>query len=57
VALVVLLIVRDRLPSGSHWWIWTCATGLGLGLFGLVYVPFLKRSRERTAARRAAGGS
>jgi hypothetical protein len=26
--------------------------GFGLGLFGLWYVPFLKRSRSRTAAGR-----
>ena len=55
IAFVVLLIVRDNLPSGSRWWVWTCATGLGMGLFGLWYVPRLKRSRARSAARRAAG--
>lgn len=54
VALVVLLIVRTSLPSGSRWWIWTCAAGLGMGLFGLWYVPRLKRGRARTAERRAA---
>jgi hypothetical protein len=54
IAFVVLLIVRTSLPSGSRWWIWTCATGLGMGLFGLWYVPRLKRSRSRSAARRAA---
>ncbi len=53
VALVVLLIVRDKLPAGSRWWIWTCATGLAMGLFALWYVPVLKRGRARTAARRA----
>jgi hypothetical protein len=52
VALVVLLIVRGDLPSGSRWWIWTCATGFGMGLFGLWYVPRLKRSRSRSAQRR-----
>jgi uncharacterized membrane protein len=54
IALVVLLIVRDSLPAGSRWWIWTCVTGLGMGLFGLWYVPRLKRGRARAAARRAA---
>jgi len=53
VALVVLLIVRDSLPSDARWWIWTCAAGLVMGLFGLWYVPRLKRARARTAARRA----
>jgi hypothetical protein len=52
VALVVLLLVRDHLPTGERWWIWTCATGLGLGLFGLWYVPRLKRARARAAERR-----
>jgi hypothetical protein len=54
VALVVLLLLRDKLPVASRWWIWTCVAGVGFGLFGLVYVPYLKRSRARTAARRAA---
>ena len=53
VALVVLLIVRDALPAGSRWWVWTCAVGLAMGLFALWYVPRLKRGRVRAAARRA----
>jgi Protein of unknown function (DUF2530) len=56
VALVVLLIVRDSLPPGQRWWIWTCACGLGMGLFALWYVPRLKRARARSAASRAAEG-
>ena len=54
VALVVLLIVRGSLPAGQRWWVWTCAAGLAMGLFGLWYVPRLKRGRARAAARRAA---
>jgi hypothetical protein len=54
VALVVLLIVRHRLAPADHWWIWTAASGTALGLFGLAYVPHLKRSRARAAARRTA---
>jgi hypothetical protein len=53
-ALVVLLIVRDSLPPGSRWWIWTCAAGVAMGLFALWYVPRLKRGRARAAAQRAA---
>jgi H+/Cl- antiporter ClcA len=53
VALVVLLAVRTDIPASDRWWIWTCVTGLGLGVFGLLYVPFLKRSRARAAERRA----
>jgi hypothetical protein len=53
VALVVLLIVRDRLPADARWWIWTCAAAVAMGLFALWYVPRFKRARARSAARRA----
>ena len=52
VALVVVLIARDALPAGSRWWVWTCVTGLAMGLFALWYVPVLKRGRQRAAAHR-----
>ena len=57
IALIVLLAVRTDIPASDRWWIWTCVTGVGLGLFGLLYVPFLKRSRARAAQRRARDGS
>jgi H+/Cl- antiporter ClcA len=57
IALIVLLAVRSDIPASDRWWIWTCVTGVGLGLFGLVYVPILKRSRARAAERRARAGS
>jgi hypothetical protein len=50
VALVVLLIVRGSLPAGQRWWVWTCVAGLAFGIFGLWYVPRLKRGRARAAA-------
>ena len=53
VALVVLFILRDQLPSGERWWLWTCLAGLVMGLFGLWYVPRMKRARARSAQRRA----
>jgi hypothetical protein len=53
-ALVVLLSVRSVLPADVRWWTWTCVCGLAMGLFGLWYVPFLKRKRERIAAAHAA---
>jgi drug/metabolite transporter (DMT)-like permease len=58
IALVTLLILRGHLPPGERWWVWVCALGLCMGLFGLWYVPRLKRSRARSAARRgqARGG-
>ena len=55
VALVILLIVRDSLPTGQRWWIWTCVCGIAFGIFASWYVPRLKRGRARAAARRAEG--
>ena len=49
IALIVLLAIRSEIPPGDRWWIWTCVTGVGLGVFGLLYTPHLKRSRERAA--------
>lgn len=51
IALLVLLILRDQLPAGWRWWLWTCLAGLVLGLFGLWYLPRMKRARSRRAAR------
>ena len=53
VALVVLLCVRSLLPADARWWVWTCVVGIAMGLFGLWYVPFLKRRRARIAAQHA----
>ncbi len=55
VALVVLLIVRDSLPAGQRWWIWTCVCGVAFGIFASWYVPRLKRGRARAASRRREG--
>jgi hypothetical protein len=51
VALIVLICVRSSLPDDVRWWVWTCVTGAAMGLFGLWYVPLLKRRRDRGAAR------
>jgi Protein of unknown function (DUF2530) len=53
VALIVLLILRNHLAAADRWWIWVPVAGLALGLFGLAYVPYLKRSRDRAARRRS----
>jgi uncharacterized protein DUF2530 len=57
VALVVLLIIRDSLPPGQRWWIWTCVCGVAFGLFALWYVPRLKRGRTRVADKRGSDQS
>jgi hypothetical protein len=53
VALVVLLSLHNVLHADVRWWIWTCVTGIAMGLFALWYVPFLKRKRDRIAAGHA----
>jgi uncharacterized protein DUF2530 len=50
IALIVLFVVRGSLPAGSRWWVWTCVTGVAMGIFGFWYVPRLKRSRQRIAS-------
>jgi Protein of unknown function (DUF2530) len=52
IALIVLLIVRSSLAPADRWWIWVAVAGLGAGLFGLAWVPYLKRSRAKAAERR-----
>jgi heme A synthase len=54
VALIVLLAVRSQLPEQDRWWIWVAVAGVAEGLFGMWYVPVLKRSRARAAERRSA---
>jgi Protein of unknown function (DUF2530) len=53
VAVIVMLIVRDRLPAGDRWWLWVCVAGLGQGIFALWYVPRMQRARAAAAERRA----
>jgi len=52
-ALIIVFSVRNELPADVRWWVWTCLTGVLMGLFGLWYVPLLKRRRARIAAERA----
>jgi hypothetical protein len=52
-ALIIVFSVRSHLPADVRWWVWTCLTGVLMGLFGLWYVPLLKRRRARIAAERA----
>lgn len=57
IALVVLLLVRSQLAAADRWWIYVAASGTALGVFGLAYVPYLKRSRSRAADRRSTPGA
>jgi hypothetical protein len=52
VALIVMLIVRNSLAPADQWWFWVPVAGFVTGLFGLAWVPYLKRSRARAAERR-----
>ena len=49
---MVLLVLRDQIPAGQRWWIWTGVTGVAMGLFAWWFVPRVKRARARSAARR-----
>jgi hypothetical protein len=51
-AAIVLLSVRDQLAAADRWWIWVAVAGFCTGLFGLAWVPYLKRSRSRAEERR-----
>jgi type VI protein secretion system component VasK len=52
IGLISVLVLRQHLTPSQRWWVWTSAVGVCMGLFGLWYVPRLKRSRTRTAERR-----
>ncbi|MDA2809674.1 DUF2530 domain-containing protein [Nocardiopsis sp. RSe5-2] len=52
IALVVLLVRGDGLAVGERWWIWVCAVGIALGVFGYFYVPHLLGKRAAAEERR-----
>ncbi|MDQ2876479.1 MAG: DUF2530 domain-containing protein [Actinomycetota bacterium] len=54
IALIVILIARGHLAPSDRWWTWVPVAGTAIGLFGLALVPWLKRSRRRSAEQRAA---
>lgn len=48
-AFVLLLPFYGSLKeAGNLWWLWTCAAGFGLGMFG---VEYCRRRRARRQAR------
>ncbi len=52
ISLVILLIAEDQLAPADRWWVWVAVAGSAIGVFGLAYVPWLKRSRSRATAQR-----
>lgn len=42
-----LLVLRERIPQGSEWWLGTCAVAVMSGVGGILY---LRRRRRRTPA-------
>ncbi len=59
VALIVMLALSlsGHLPASRHWWIWTCVAGVGLGLFAVVSIPWIKRGKARALVRPADSGN
>lgn len=55
IAFVGLLPFADRLgEADARWWLWTCATGVVLGLLGIAYCVH-RRSRLRRSNPQPAG--
>jgi Protein of unknown function (DUF2530) len=51
VLLVGAFVARGQLVASGHgWWLWTCAAGAALGLFGLGYLH--RREVRHRAGRR-----
>jgi hypothetical protein len=53
VAMLIVAVIPGVLPVRERWWVWTCAIGVGMGLFGLWYVPILQRRRAAILERLA----
>lgn len=51
IALIVLLLLGDRVPDPR--WLWVCGFGAALGLFGVLYIPRLQRKRAEDEQRRS----
>jgi hypothetical protein len=51
VGMLIVVLIPGVLPANEHWWVWTCAIGIAMGLFGLWYVPILQRRRAEIIAR------
>jgi hypothetical protein len=50
VGFLALLPFYGRLEAdGRTWWLWTCAAGFGLGLFGMEYCRRRRQARHERA--------
>jgi hypothetical protein len=45
IAGIALLVLRERIPQGSDWWLGTCGVAVISGVGGILY---LRRRRRRT---------
>lgn len=55
IGFLALLPFYGRLEdSGNEWWLWTCLSGFGLGLFGLEYCRRRRKARKELAEERPA---
>lgn len=49
-ALILCLVFRSKLAEYGHeWWIWTCVTGIVIGILGIIYTS--RRSKVYAEAR------
>lgn len=51
ISMLIVAVIPGLLPVKERWWVWTCAIGVAMGLFGLWYVPILQRRRAGILAR------
>ena len=50
IAGIALLVLRERIPQGSGWWLGSCAVAVISGVGGILY---LRRRRRRTPRAKA----
>ncbi|MFF5264912.1 DUF2530 domain-containing protein [Actinomadura viridis] len=53
---LVVLLIAD-LPRADRWWLWVCAAGIVIGLFGAWYIPRLQAARAKESNRRKPKGT
>lgn len=57
-ALLVLIVLRERLTAAdAQWWIAVAATGVALGLVGLLYTTRRRSAYRRARAQRSEGSA